>query len=109
MQRVIPSERSFSCTPPTLVPNLAALQPNRLHTSANRLNMSVLPAHQLRDLNEITAGVVQHGDLGSRHVRWWHGELGAARFHPFVVSLHVVGEEHGRGLALLEQGLLVGF
>jgi hypothetical protein len=27
-----------------------------------------LPAHQLRDLNEIAAGVVQHGDLGAGHV-----------------------------------------
>src|SRR6266487_1467081 len=54
-------------------------------------------------------GVVQHGDLGSRHVRWWHGELGAARFHTLVIGLYVVGEEHGRGLALLEHGLLVGF
>src|SRR5580692_6474905 len=68
-----------------------------------------LPAHQLRDLNEIAAGVVQHGDLGCRHILWWHGELGAARFHTLVIGLHVVGVEHGRGLALLELGLLVGF
>jgi hypothetical protein len=57
----------------------------------------VLPPHQLRDLNEIAAGVVQLGDLGGGHVRWWHGELGAARFHTLVIGLHVVGEEHGRG------------
>src|SRR6201997_2387429 len=56
-----------------------------------------LPAHQLRDLNEIAAGVLQHGDLGGRHVRWWHGELGGARFHALVIGLHVVGVEHGRG------------
>jgi len=67
------------------------------------------PALQLRDLNEIGAGVVQHGDLGGGHVRWWHGEPGAARFHTLVIGLHVVGEEHGRGLALLEHCLLVGF
>ena len=42
------------------------------------------------------------------HVRWRHGELGAARFHALVIGLHVVGEEHGRGLALLEHRLLVG-
>ena len=37
------------------------------------------------------------------------GELGAARFHPLVIGLHVVGEEHGRRLALLEHRLLVDF
>ena len=62
---------------------------------------------QLRDLNEKTSGVVQHGDLGAGRVRGWRGGLGAARFHPFVIGLHVVGEEHGRGLALLEHRLLV--
>jgi hypothetical protein len=60
-------------------------------------------------LNEIAAGVVQHDDFGGRHVLWWHGELGAARFHTLVIGLHVVGVEHGRGLSLLEHGLLVGF
>src|SRR5882672_2989274 len=68
-----------------------------------------LPAHQLRDLNEIAAGVVQHGDLRCRNVLWCHDELGAARFHPLVIGLQVVGEEHGPRLALLEHGLLVGF
>jgi hypothetical protein len=33
----------------------------------------------------------------------------APRFHTLVIGLHVVGEEHGRGLALLEHRLLVGF
>src|ERR1700733_10191722 len=69
----------------------------------------LLPALQLRQLNEIAAGVVHHGDLGSCHVGWWHGEHGAARFHALVIGLHIVGEEHGRGLVLLEQGLLVRF
>ena len=68
-----------------------------------------LPALQLRDLDEISAGVVQHGDSGGGHVRRWHGELGAARCHPFVIPLQVVGEEHRRGLALLERRLLVVF
>ena len=36
------------------------------------------------------------------------GELGAARLDALVVALDVVGEEHDRGLALLEHGLLVG-
>src|SRR5450631_821507 len=72
-------------------------------------SLSALPLHQLCDLNEIAAGVVQHGDLGARHVLWWRGELGALCFHTLVVGLHVLGEEHGRGLALLEDGLLVCF
>jgi hypothetical protein len=63
---------------------------------------SALPTHQLRDLNEIAAGVIQHGDLRGGHVFWWHSELGAARFHAFVIALRVVGEEHGRGLTLLK-------
>src|SRR5260370_10277263 len=71
--------------------------------------LPVLPAHRLGPLNEVAAGVVQHGDLGCRHVLWWHGELGSARFHTLVIGLHVVGVEHGRGLALLEQRLLICF
>src|SRR5271168_185597 len=70
---------------------------------------SALPAHQLRNLNEIAAGVVERGDFGGGHVGWGHGELGAVRLHTLVVGLQVVGEEHGRGLALLELGLLPGF
>src|SRR5499426_1183004 len=62
-----------------------------------------LPALQLRDLNKIAAGIVQHGDLGGRHVRWWRGELGAARFHTLVIGLHVVGEQHGRRLIVQRQ------
>jgi hypothetical protein len=38
-----------------------------------------------------------------------HGELGAARFHPLVIALQVIGEEHRCGLTLLEQGLLIRF
>src|SRR5262249_5300460 len=68
---------------------------------------SALPAHQLRDLNDIAAGVVHHCDFGGGHLGWWLGERGAARFHPLVIGLHVVGEEHGRGLALLQHRLLV--
>ena len=68
-----------------------------------------LPALQLRDLKDIAAGVVQLGDLGAGHVRWRHGDLGAARFHALAIRLHVVGEEHRRGLALLEHRLLIGF
>src|SRR5437763_608534 len=64
-------------------------------------------ACKLGELNEIAAGVLQHGDLGGCHVCWWHGELGAARFHTFVIGLYVVGVEHGRGLVLLKQRLLI--
>src|SRR6266550_1934126 len=53
---------------------------------ATAIRASALPAHQLRDLNEIAAGVVEHGDLGGCHVRWWHGELGAARLHTLVID-----------------------
>ena len=68
-----------------------------------------LPAHQLRELNEIAAGVVQPGDLGAGHVRWWHDDFRAARFHTLASGHHVVSEEHGRGLALLEHRLVVSF
>jgi len=49
--------------------------------------MLTLPAHQLRDLNKIAAGVFQHGDLGCGYVGWWHGEFGVARFHAVVISV----------------------
>src|SRR5256885_9410223 len=68
-----------------------------------------LPALQLRHLNEVAAGIVQHGDLGCGHVFRWHGELGTTIFHAVVIGLHVVGVEHGRWLALLKQGLLISF
>src|ERR1700687_2837794 len=66
------------------------------------------PARQLGDLNEVAAGVVQLGDGRAGHLGRRHGELGAARLDALVVALDVVGEEHHRGLALLEYGLLVG-
>jgi hypothetical protein len=37
-----------------------------------------------------------------------HLELAAPRLDALVVALDVIGEKHHRGLALLEQGLLVG-
>lgn len=43
------------------------------------------------------------------HVARRHSEFAAARFDPLEVALNVVGEEHGRGLVLLEDGLLVVF
>src|SRR6266849_4102572 len=101
--------RSFSIRAPLAGPGVYCSR-SIIFFSLHQLDRGVrLPAHQLRDLNEIAAGVVQHGDLGGGHVLWWHGELGAARFHMLIIGLHVVGVEHGHGLALLEQGLLVGF
>src|SRR6266403_4698217 len=66
-------------------------------------------ARELGELNEVAARVLQHGDLGGRHVGGWHGELGAAGFDPLVVALDVVSEEHCGGLALLKDRLLIRF
>src|SRR6185437_2673886 len=38
-----------------------------------------------------------------------HRELGAASLDPLVVALDVLGEKHGRGLALLKYCLLIRF
>src|SRR6267142_1636948 len=67
------------------------------------------PACQLRELYKVAAGVFQHRNGRSGHVGGWHRELGAAALDPLVVSLDVVGVEHGRGLALLEDRLLIRF
>src|SRR5262249_46053930 len=52
-----------------------------------------LPARQLGNLNEVTAGVVQLGDGRAGHFGRRHGELGVARFDAFVVALDVIGVE----------------
>jgi hypothetical protein len=64
---------------------------------------------ELSDLNEIAAGVIQHGNGRAGRIRRRHGELGAAGFDPLVVAFDVVGEEHGCGLALLKYCLLIRF
>src|SRR5258708_8239971 len=66
-------------------------------------------ARELGELNEVAARVLQHGDLGGRHVGGWHGELGAASLDPLVIALDVVSEEHCGGLALLKYRLLIRF
>ena len=71
--------------------------------------MPLLPAIKRDELNEIAAGVIQHGDLGRGHVGRRHGELRPARLHPLVIRLPVVGEEHGRGLPVPEHLLPSGF
>src|SRR6266478_8013522 len=59
-------------------------------------------ACQLRQLNQVAAGVVQHRNGRAGHVLRRHRELGPARLDPFVVALDVVGEEHRCGLTLLK-------
>src|SRR5216684_1278209 len=66
-------------------------------------------ACQLRQLNQVATGVVQHRDGRAGHVLGRHRELGAARLDPLVVALDVVREEHRRRLALLKHRLLVRF
>src|SRR5260221_13585462 len=66
-----------------------------------------LIACQLGELNEVAAGIVQHRNGRGGHVGGRHRELGAAGLDPLVVALDVVGVEHGRGLALLKDRLLI--
>src|SRR5437763_12910247 len=66
-------------------------------------------ACQLGELNEVAAGVFQHRNGRGGYVGGRHRELGAAGLDPLVVALDVVGEEHGRGLALLKHRLLIRF
>src|SRR3569833_1983944 len=62
---------------------------------------TVLPPLQLRDLQQVAAGVFHLGDNGSRHVRGRHGEFRARGLHPLVIRVQIVRKEHGCGLALL--------
>src|SRR5260370_4289889 len=64
-------------------------------------------AVELSDLDQVAAGVIRLGDGRACHLCGRHLEFGGV-FHPFVVALDVVREEHGRGLALLEERLLIG-
>src|SRR5215468_3069372 len=66
-------------------------------------------AGELRELNEVAAGVLQHRNGRASHVARWHGELCAAGLDPFVVAFDVVGVKHGRGLVLLKYRLLIRF
>src|ERR1700674_2312430 len=66
-------------------------------------------ACQLGELNEVTAGIVQHRDGRGGHVGGRHRELGTAGLDSLVVALDVVGEKHGRGLTLLKHRLLIRF
>src|SRR5260370_9703499 len=63
-------------------------------------------AVQLSDLDQVAAGVIRLGDGRACHLCWRHLEFGGV-FHPFVVALDAIRVEHGRGLALLEERLLV--
>src|SRR6185437_1797822 len=55
-----------------------------------------LIARQLGELNEVAAGVLQHGNGRAGHVGGRHRELGAASLDPLVVALDVLGEKPGR-------------
>jgi haloalkane dehalogenase len=66
-------------------------------------------ARHLGELNEVAACVVQHRNGRGRHIGGRHRELGAAVLDPLVVAFDVLGEEHGRRLALLEHRLLIRF
>src|SRR5580658_8917329 len=68
-----------------------------------------LIARQLGELNEIAAGVLQHRNNRACHSGGRHREFGSARLDPLVVAFDVVGEEIGRGLALLKDCLLIRF
>src|SRR5579864_3529523 len=63
----------------------------------------------LGELNEVTASIFQHRNGRAGHVGGRHGELGAPSLDALVVAFDVVGEEHGRGLALLKDRLLIRF
>src|SRR5262245_58565489 len=63
---------------------------------------AALMACQLGELNEVAASVIEHRDGRGGHLGGRHRELGAASREPLVVAFDVVGVEHGRGLALLE-------
>src|SRR5262245_29651937 len=66
-------------------------------------------ACQLRELNEVAAGVLEHRNDRAGHVGGWHRELGAAGLDPLVIALDVLAVKHGRGLALLKHRLLIRF
>src|SRR5579862_2648625 len=67
------------------------------------------PPCQLRELNKIAARIFQHRNRGAGNGCGLHRELSAARLDLLVITLDVVGEEHGRGLVLLKQRLLIRF
>src|SRR5579862_10060810 len=75
----------------------------------SRSVISRLPAFQLGELNEITAGVLQHGNGRGGHVGGRHRELRAECLDPLVIAFDVVGEKHDRGLVLLKDRLLIRF
>src|SRR5882757_857884 len=82
---------------------------SRSFTSSSLVGSLAGIACQLGELNEVAAGVFQHCDGRAGHVGGRHRELGATRLDPVVVALDVVGEKHGRGLALLQYRLLICF
>src|SRR5215216_2681945 len=53
-----------------------------------------LPALKLRDLDQVSAGVVQAVDRGTGDLGWRHDEHGATRRDPLAVGPHVVAGQH---------------
>src|SRR5438128_12154348 len=63
---------------------------------------------QLCDLDPVARGVIRLGDGRARHPAGRHLAFGAAGLPPAIVTLDVVREAHGRGLALLKARRLFG-
>src|SRR5713101_9944977 len=68
---------------------------------------SATRAVQLRDLDQVARGVIRLGNGRAGHLGGRHLEFGTGGFHPLIVALDVVREEHDSRLALLEERLLV--
>src|SRR5271170_1223871 len=68
---------------------------------------ALLPALQLSDLNEVAAGILQHGDGRAVRIGGRHREFRPAPLNPFVLAFDVVGEEIGGRLALSEDRFLI--
>src|SRR5581483_8033276 len=80
----------------------------RVRSPGSATSILLLPAIERGNLDQIAAGVVQHGDGRAGNFGRRHGELRASSLHAVVLALHVVYIEHGGWLALLEHRLLVG-
>src|SRR5215469_14700657 len=94
--------RSFRICAPLAGPGVYCERPGIFFSLA-------CPACQLGELNEVAAGVFQHGNSRAGHIGRRLRELGATRLDLLVVALDVVREEQDGGLALLKDRLLIRF
>src|SRR5580704_262187 len=101
--------RSFCTRAPLAEPGVYCLRSVIFLFSLTFSLLPSLPACQLRELNQVAAGVVQHRNGRAGYVGGRHSEHGAAGLDPLVVALDVVGEKIGRGLVLLKNRLLIRF